>query len=185
MIRTGRGLCVGHRRNFVNATLGGSRFVTGYSSVSSIVVFCGSNGCGIIHMASGVFINGGILCIGVFGGGSGHAVCGIICQSKGRKFRCVGQFGVASVAHSHRCSMARNAPNSHVICFATGPGKRTRIVGVALGPGPHVGGVVCRGSFDSVGVGKHRSVNGVLSGCRMRGVTLGRHNNSALNKEGM
>lgn len=185
MMRTGRGLCVGHRRKFVKATLGGSRFMTYYSSVSSIVVFFHSNGCVIAPITSGGFINGGILCIGMFGGGSGHAVCGMTCHSKGRKAACMGHFTIASMIHSHRCSIARKAPRSQVACFDTGPGKRTRVVGIALGPGPHMHHVVFRRSFDRIDVGKHRTQNIVLAHLPMRGVSLGRGKNSALNKHGM
>lgn len=185
MIRTGRGLCVGHRRNFVKASLGGSRFITYYSSVSSIVVFCHSKHCVIAPMTSGGFINGGIVCVGIFGGGSGHAVCGMTCHSNTRKARCVGQFTIASVIHSHRCSIARNGPSSHVSCFDTGPGKRTRVVGIALGPGPHMQHVVFRHSFDRIAVHDQRDRNIVLAHLPMRGVILGRQNNSALNKHGM
>lgn len=159
--------------------------MNGYSPVSSIVVFFHSKGCVVAPITSGGFINGGVLCTGVFGGGSGHAVCGIYCHSNGRKADCVGHFTIASIIHSHRCSIARNAPSSHVACFATGPGNRTRVVGMALGPGPHMHHVVFRRSFDGVGVGKQRTVKGVLAGLPMRGVTLGRHKNSALNKQGI
>lgn len=159
--------------------------MTYYSSVSSMVVFCESNGCVVAPMTSGGFMNGGILCIGMFGGGSGQAVCGMACHSKGRKAACVGHFTMASVMQSHRCSMARNAPRSQVACFDTGPGKRTRVVGIALGPGPHMHHVVFRQSFDRVNVGDHRTRKIVLAHLPMRGVTLGRHNNSALKKHGM
>lgn len=159
--------------------------MTGYSSVSSIVIFFHSKGCVIAPMTSGGFMNGGVLCIGIFGGGSGHAVCGIACHSNGRNAACVGHFTIASIIHSHRCSIARKAPSSHVACFDTGPGKRTRVVGIALGPGPHIQHVVFRHSFDRVDVGKQRTRKIVLAHLPMRGVTLGRGNNSALNKHGM
>lgn len=87
---------------------------------------------------------------------------------------------MANIAHSGRCSVAGKARNSHVLCFDTGAGNRTRAIGIVLGPGPHRGLLIFRGSFDAVTVGKHNSVKGVLAGTSIRGVDLGRGKDSAL-----
>ncbi len=170
--------------------------MTGYSSVSSMVVFCHSKACGVVPVDRGIFINRArqdgtrghgtrVVRITIFGQGSGHAVCGIICHSNGTKGCCVGHFGIASIAHKHRCSLSRNSLCSEIICFATGPGKRTRIIGIALGPTPGIGGVFFSGSFDRITVGNHRDVNGLLDGGRIRHVKLGSRKKSALNKQGI
>lgn len=187
IIRTGRGLCVGQRRNFMNANLGGSRFIYGYSSLSSVVVFCGSKGFGMAGITSGVFMNGGVLRMRIFGGGSGQAVCGYMCHSNGRNSCFVGQFGMATVAHSGLCSVARNAPKDHVVCFATGPGNRTRVVGIAVRPSLDGGhrDVFLRGSFSRVLVGKHTTGNGLLAGQAVHHVKLGDRKRDALKKEGI
>ncbi len=184
-MRTGRGLCCGDASNFVNVNLGhsrGGRFIYGYSSVSSVVVFCGSNGCGIVHITRGICVNGGIRRVTMFIGGSGHAVCGIICHRNGFASCCVGHFTIGNIAHSGRCSLARNRPNSGLLCFSTAPGNRSRAVHIVLGTAAHhIGGLSFRGGFSRCTVGNHRSGNGQLAGFRIDGVRLGRHNASALN----